>query len=307
MLLINNINTDPYFNIAAEEYLLKQKKEEIILLYINSPSVIVGKHQNALAEINYKYVLENKIPVIRRISGGGTVYHDFGNLNFTVITNEQPEELINFQRSIQPIRNALEKLGIETTTEGKNNICVNGLKISGNAAHVYKNRVMHHGTLLVSTDIAKLNNTIDVNPGKYVDNGVKSIRSSILNLENVNQIDIEEFRKSIIEELSKGKSIENYSFTTNDKNSINQLIAEKYNTWDWNFGYSPSYEFFNNKAGVYFKVEKGIISEAKVDFLNDSGKNLIGNKHEYNNLLTLLKSNSNYTGNNLKKVVWKFF
>lgn len=309
MLLINQNSTDPYFNIAAEEYLLRYKSEEVFILYINAPSLIVGKHQNTLSEINYRYIIENDIPVIRRISGGGTVYHDLGNLNFTIITNGQPGQLIDFKQSTMAVKKALEHFGIEAKNEGKNNLCVNGLKISGNAAHVYKNRVMHHGTLLVSSDMIRLKAALNISINKYHDRGVKSIRADVLNLERVNNLSIESLRHTIIDKISTEPGVESYSLQNNETFAIKQLITEKYNTWEWNYGYSPLYEFINKvyNPELYLRVEKGIIKEAKTELINGLSKELIGLKHAYFEILNILHATHGLAGKNIRELAWSFF
>ena len=156
MLCVNQTKTDPYFNIASEEYLLKNFDDEIIMLYINEPSVIVGKHQNTLAEINYTLAKQKGLSVIRRLSGGGSVFHDLGNLNFTFIKNGTPGKLVDFKGYTQPIVDALNEIGVNAEFGGHNSLLIGGKKFSGNAEHIYKNRVMHHGTILFSTNLENL-------------------------------------------------------------------------------------------------------------------------------------------------------
>ena len=182
MLIINRPQTDPYFNIAAEEYLLKQMDEDCFMVWQNEPSIIVGKHQNTLAEINYSFAKENNIPVVRRITGGGTVFHDLGNLNFTFISSGEKGKLVNFKKFTQPIIEVLNQMGIPARFEGKNDLRVNGLKISGNAEHVYKNKVLHHGTLLFSTDLNFLKKAIKSVPERFQDKAVQSVRSKVANI-----------------------------------------------------------------------------------------------------------------------------
>ncbi|HRC66441.1 MAG TPA: lipoate--protein ligase family protein, partial [Bacteroidales bacterium] len=148
MFCINNQNTNPYFNLASEEYLLKNYEEDVFMLWRNEPSIIIGKHQNALAEINIEYVKENHIKVVRRITGGGAVFHDLGNLNFTFISNSpNSKPVMNFKKYTQPIVDVLVNLGVDARFEGRNDIVIDGKKISGNAECVYKNRFLHHGTI----------------------------------------------------------------------------------------------------------------------------------------------------------------
>ena len=146
MYCITSNNTNPYFNLAAEEYFFREFKENIFMIWQSEPAVIVGKHQNTLAEINYEYIRNNNIKVARRLSGGGTVYHDQGNINFTFIVNGKEGKLVNFNRFIEPVINFLNNLSVNAEFQAKNNIIVNNRKISGNAEHIYKERILHHGT-----------------------------------------------------------------------------------------------------------------------------------------------------------------
>jgi len=183
MLCIENNHTDPYFNLAVEEYLLRNFGEDCFMLWRNKASIIVGKHQNALAEINYDYVKENNIDVIRRLSGGGTVFHDLGNLNFTFIQNvNKNENIVDFKRYIEPIVKVLQQQGVNAKHEGRNDIMIGGRKVSGNAEHVFKKRVLHHGTLLFSSEISNLSKALKVNPLLYQDKGVKSVKSRVANI-----------------------------------------------------------------------------------------------------------------------------
>jgi len=183
MLIINDLRTDPYFNLAAEEYALKNFKADCFMLWRNEPSIIVGKHQNTLAEINLDYVKKRNIKVGRRLSGGGAVFHDLGNLNFTFIsTGAQENRLVDFRRFTMPILEVLQNLGIEAVFEGRNDLTIHGRKFSGNAEHVWKNRILHHGTLLFSSVLTDLSEALKVDPLKFRDKAVKSIRSRVTNI-----------------------------------------------------------------------------------------------------------------------------
>lgn len=185
MICIVNPVTDIYFNIAAEEYLLKEWQEDVFMLWKSDPAVVVGKHQTALAEFNFKFVQEQGIKVARRLTGGGTVFHDTGNLNFTFIQNGQEGKLIDFRKYTEPIQAALKNMGIITRFEEHNNLTVDGLKISGNAEHVFKNRVLHHGTLLFSTDLKRLRKVLNIRPENYHHKGVRSVPAKIINLKDL--------------------------------------------------------------------------------------------------------------------------
>lgn len=269
MLIIKSDTTNPYFNIASEEYLLRELSDNVFMIYINEPSIIVGKHQNTLAEINYRYIKEYNIRVIRRLSGGGTVYHDLGNINFTFIQNVEGKNLIDFRKYTAPVISILEKLGVNAKFEGKNDLRVNGLKISGNAEHVFKKRVLHHGTLLFDSNLDVLNEAIRVDLNKYKDKAVKSIRSVVTNIRPWLKKDLttEEFFSFLLEEAAAlHPGAENYTFTSEDQQNIRQLMDEKYTTWDWNFGYSPRYILVNrfDTYNIKVSVEKGVIREVHV-------------------------------------------
>jgi lipoate-protein ligase A len=285
MLCIPNQNTDPYFNIATEEYILKNFKENCFILWRSKPSIIIGKHQNALAEINLNFVQENKIPVIRRLSGGGTVFHDLGNLNFSFIQNvKENESLVDFKRYTKPILEVLHNLGVNAKFEGRNDIMINGKKISGNAEHVYKKRVLHHGTLLFSSEISNLSQALKVNPLVYQDKGVKSVRSRVTNIIDhlKEKIQVMEFYDKILDHIiSNDNDAVVYNLTNKDIHQINKLANEKYKNWEWNFGYSPKYNFEKNldtlkgDIEVQLEVEKGFIKEIKLKSNFIQEKNLI--------------------------------
>src|SRR5450759_4199757 len=175
MFCINLNTNDPFFNLAIEEYLLKNSKEEYLILGINKPSVIIGKHQSAHREVDTKFVLENNIPVIRRISGGGSVFHDNGNLNFTFICQSEDGKQVDFRKYTKPVIEFLLSLGLETKFEGGNDLKIDGLKISGNAEHVHRNRVLHHGTLLFSTSLDMLRNALRKDSSHYTTRAVESL------------------------------------------------------------------------------------------------------------------------------------
>lgn len=279
MLCIIRHETEPYFNLAAEEYVLKNFKRDCFMLWRDDNAIIVGKHQNTLAEINVDYVKEKDIKVVRRLSGGGAVFHDLGNLNFTFIASGENHKLVDFRKFTLPILEVLQKLEIEAKFEGRNDLTIKGKKFSGNAEHVFNNRVLHHGTLLFSSEMADVSNALKVDPDKFNDKAVKSVRSRVTNISDhlKSPLTVLEFRDLILKHVMESTpDAELYQFTPEDVEAIGKLRDEKYATWEWNYGYSPKYNFSKSiktsggKLEVLLEVKDGIIEKAKFfgDYFN---------------------------------------
>ena len=274
MLIIRRHNTDPYFNIATEEYVLKEIREDSFMLWRNEPSIIVGKHQNTLAEINLDYVKQNNIKVVRRLSGGGAVFHDLGNLNFTFTMKSEDENMINFRKYTEPILEVLQNMGIDARFEGRNDLTIGGKKFSGNAMHIWKNKVLSHGTLLFSSHMPDLSAALNVDPLKFQDKAVKSVRSRVTNISEhlTEPMDVLQFADRIEDHIvRKYPEACFYDLTEEDHLKINELVRSKYETWDWNFGYSPTYNFKKilrtEKSGtieIDLDVHEGIIRKIKI-------------------------------------------
>ena len=269
MLLIQRNQTNPFFNIAAEEYILKHFSEDVFMLWQNEPSVIIGKHQNTMAEINHAYIEQNSIPVIRRISGGGTVFHDLGNLNFTFIKTIIGEDLVDFKRFIDPIISVLKELGVDARQEGHNDIRINGLKCSGNAEHVFKNRVLHHGTILFSSDLDSLGVALRSAEERFTGRAVKSRRSPVTNIIShlPEKISMVEFIEKVYKhQLSVDHGARFYNLTDKDILEIQNLADQKYKSWEWNYGYSPAYHYSHHIKDLSCELETrgGIITEASI-------------------------------------------
>jgi lipoate---protein ligase len=308
MLCIINPYTDPYFNLAAEEYMLHNFSENCFMLWRNENAIVVGKHQNTLSEINMDYIRRRKIRVVRRLSGGGAVFHDLGNLNFTFIMNGQEGQLVDFRKYTLPILEVLQKLSVNAGYGNRNDLVINGKKFSGNAEHIYRKRVLHHGTLLFSSAKEDLSLALKINPLKYKSKAVKSIRSRVTNItEHLNAgLDVIQFRDIIMDHiLDNFPESRKYEFSNDDIAKINELGKAKYRTWEWNFGYSPEYEFersflINGRlVQLNLSVSGGIIQKAGIqgDFINQPGlrelENLLeGVKHDETELLNKLESGS---------------
>lgn len=290
MILILRNNKNPYFNIAAEEYFLKNFKEDIIMFWRSSPSVIIGKHQNTMAEVNLIFVNDHNIPVIRRISGGGTVYHDQGNINYTIITSsENREQLVDFKSFTKPVIAFLGSLGLVAEFEGKNNLTINGKKFSGNSAHVFKNRILNHGTLLFNTNLENLEAALIPGHFSISDKAVQSIRANVTNLADhlPKSMSIEIFMDEIIKYFQYHFSINSTSqLSDNDIFEIKNLVETKYKLWDWNYGYSPSFNYTNEFNGINLSMEikKGVIIklaiDGNIDFKDEICNGLINSPHK---------------------------
>ncbi len=279
MLCINDHHTDPYFNLAAEEYVLKHFTNNCFMLWRNEPSVIVGRHQNSLAEINIDFVRSNKIKVVRRLSGGGAVFHDLGNINFTFIENTQGDKLINFQKYTEPIIAVLRLLDVNASFEGRNDLVIDGKKFSGNAEHIFRSRVLHHGTLLFASELTDLSGALNANPAKFNDKAIKSVRSRVTNISShlKERLDMEDFRDMVFRYMMDSyPDCTPYDYTEADLAAISKLRDEKYTTWDWNFGQSPEYNMVNNtQTGgghleIHLDVRNGLIHRIAIygDFFN---------------------------------------
>ncbi len=280
MILIHRSETDPFFNIAAEEYVLKNYREDAFMLWINRPVVVVGKHQVASAEANILYTSEKDIPVIRRISGGGTVYHDEGNLNYSLIINGKQGKLVDYEKYSGLIFRALEKYSLKAEMLGKSNLAIDGMKFSGNAEHVFRKRVLHHGTLLFNSDLERLRKCIRPAHNGYDDKSIRSTDSNIINLSSlIKGISMHDFRELLIRQAREEyPGMTEHEFSTHDREAIKVLVSEKYGSMDWNFGYSPPYSMekkftlLNKRLHLSMQSKHGKIREVRI---TENGKTVL--------------------------------
>ncbi|WP_313756751.1 lipoate--protein ligase [Tissierella sp.] len=308
MIYVINNSNDPFFNHAAEEYLMNNFDDEIFMLWINKPSILIGRNQNTVSEINLDYVKNNGIEVVRRLSGGGTVYNDFGNMNFTFITNRNPLEpqvKNGFEKFALPVINALQSLGVNAVFTGRNDITIDDKKFSGNAQYFQKYKLLHHGTLLFDCDMSKLSLALKSKAVKFKDKGVKSVGARVTNIfpHLKKPMTLEDFKEYLKDYIIDTHNIENiYEFTEIDLKEINKIADERFSTWEWNYGKSPEYRYENAvryPSGVVeynLNVEDGIIVDISIygDFFGEENIRelelaLIGTKHSMDELENQLK------------------
>ncbi|XID90163.1 lipoate--protein ligase [Paenibacillaceae bacterium WGS1546] len=277
MKFVSNRNiTDPTLNLALEEYILRSlpDTDDYLLFYMNEPSIIIGKNQNTVEEINAEYVERNGIRVVRRLSGGGAVYHDLGNLNFSFIMKDDGKSFHNFKKFTEPVVRALRGMGVEAELSGRNDLQVGERKISGNAQFSTKGKMFSHGTLLFDSEIENVVSALKANAEKYVSKATKSIRSRVANISEFlrEPMTIEQFRTRLLASLFEGeKEIPYYELSEQDWDNVRKLADERYRSWEWNYGRSPAFNVRQTKriegAGTFdvrLQVEDGVIAGATI-------------------------------------------
>jgi lipoate-protein ligase A len=294
---------DPFFCLALEEVLLKDSTEEFLLLYINDPCVVIGKHQAPHRETDTRFVTKFRIPVIRRISGGGTVYHDGGNLNFSFIVNAEEGKQIDFRKHTQPVIRFLASLGVDAKFEGKNDLKVDGYKISGNAEHVHRKRVLHHGTLLFDASLEKLTGSIRKDYSSYTTRAVQSNPSRVVNLHE--RLTFMHSASDLMESMCSW-SLQNipgagiYQPSESETNAARSRAEQKYSTWEWNYAYGPEYHFrksfYLDKEYLSCRlfVKDGIIWECRIEGSESVAamcKSFIGARHMPESMIDVFREN----------------
>jgi lipoate-protein ligase A len=270
----NKDNTDPWLNLALEEFAVRNldKKRDYILLYVNQPSLIIGKHQNVLEEVDIKTAGELNIPIIRRISGGGTVYHDTGNLNISMITEHTIKNFNKYYDFLQPVVKVLEDLALSVQINKRNNLILKNKKISGNAQFTSRQRLLSHGTLLFNTNLDVMNRLIKPENDKNIDSrSTKSIRSAVTNISDCLRIKytVSDLKQHILDTIFYN-GIKQYELTHDEWQCVEELSRTRYKSWQWNYGLSPDctitkeIETGFGQASVELFIEDGLIKNMRI-------------------------------------------
>ncbi|HFZ9827068.1 TPA: lipoate--protein ligase [Streptococcus agalactiae] len=307
MKYIVNTSNDPAYNVALEAYAFQKLTDidEIFILWINEPAIIIGRHQNTIQEINKEFIDKNGIHVVRRLSGGGAVYHDLNNLNYTIISNNTQEGAFDFQTFSKPVIDTLAKLGVKAEFTGRNDLEINGQKFAGNAQAYYKGRMMHHGCLLFDVDMSVLGQALKVSKDKIESKGIKSVRARVTNIVDhlSDKITVQEFSDAILAQMKEEyPEMDEYVLSDAELSEIQAMRDNQFATWDWTYGKAPEYtiergvRYPAGKITTYANVENSTIKSVKIfgDFfgvkpVDDIEKMLEGVRYDYKDVLAALK------------------
>lgn len=269
--------TDSCFNLAFEEYILTHKTSgDWLMLWQNANTIVIGLNQNTAEEVNPEFIKTHHTTIVRRQTGGGAVYHDLGNLNYSFITDTQELGSQSIFQFTAPVCAALKTMGIEATASGRNDITIREQKISGAAQRIYKERILHHGTLLFDSNLDMVSEALKVTPEKFQSKSVKSVRSRVTNIRNflTEEMSINDFWQRLRTELTSGGAM-SASLTEEELCEIRALAETKYRSWDWTWGKFPAYSKRNRKhfpggtIAIDMDVQKGILQKVTIsgDFM----------------------------------------
>jgi lipoate---protein ligase len=271
VIFLESEQTDPYYNLALEQVVFDclSRENEYFMLWQNDNAIIVGKHQNTIEEINAAFVKAHGIRVARRLSGGGAVYHDLGNLNYTFIMDAHEGSKLDLAVFCEPVVRALAELGVAATISGRNDITIGGRKFSGNAQYRKCGRVMHHGTILFDSDLGVISEALHVSADKIVSKGIKSVRSRVTNVREhlPHDMTMSGFTAVLKHFMVDARNMPQIELSPAECEAVEELRRIRYATWEWNFGYSPAYSIRKERRiegfgtiQVFIEAEKGRIS-----------------------------------------------
>lgn len=274
MVYLKSPSTDPEFNLALEQFVFDKmdRSKEYFMLWQNNNAVIVGKNQNTFGEVNPKVIEERGVKVIRRLSGGGAVYHDLGNLNFTFIMDAKEASDLDIKLFCQPVASLLQELGADAQVNGRNDITIDGKKFSGNSQYLKEGRIMHHGTLMFDSDLDVVAAVLNVAGDKFQSKAAKSVKSRVTNVKPFlkQSLSLEEFQEKLVSYVFGEAPIETYTLTEKDMAEIEKIKEARYAQWDWNYGKSPEYTVQKErrvdgcgKIEAYMNTKDGKIAEVK--------------------------------------------
>ncbi len=269
MIYLESTSNDPSYNIAFEEYAFSNiaNQDDVFILWINKPCIVVGKNQNTVQEINQKYCDENGIKIVRRISGGGAVYHDLNNLNYTIISNEESKAKFDFKSMSMPVIESLKEIGIDASFTGRNDLVIDDQKFCGNAQHIKGNRVMHHGCILFDVDLNVLGKALQVSKDKIESKGKKSVVSRVTNIKSHladKSYTVEDFKNLLKNYMNKHYHMTDYTLSEEEEKGVLELKAKRNDSWDWVYGKNPKFTIQRNRRLPSGKVEANILVEENI-------------------------------------------
>lgn len=272
MVYLTSPSTDPAFNLALEQYVFDKmdRSKEYFMLWQNDNAVIVGKNQNTFAEVNPKIIEEKGVKVIRRLSGGGAVYHDLGNLNFTFIMDAKNTEELDIKLFCEPVAALLQELGADATINGRNDITIAGKKFSGNSQYLKEGRIMHHGTIMFDSDLDLVAAVLHVAGDKFQSKAAKSVKSRVTNVKPYlkEMLSLADFQTRLVAHIFGGQAVETHEWTEEELAEVRKLQAERYDLWEWNYGKSPEYSVQKErriegcgKIEAHMNTREGVITD----------------------------------------------